>query len=133
MEKTNYNLKIISFYIIIIILVIIVYSIIKKYNTTIKEPLDTVCNKLQLVLYYAPWCGYCEELMPKWEKFTNNHDIKNLTTYKVNCEKYKNMCKEINGYPTIILYDDKGNKFFMNEKYKRTTKGIIQFVKDNII
>lgn len=63
-----------------------------------------------LVLFYAPWCGYCKAMKDEYEKAAKKIGFCDLCAF--NCEKYKTYTKKIkndmpsliHGYPTIIIY-----------------------------
>ena len=127
---------------IVIFILVCIYWLIQSFNTktvrvvvTGKESFDnpnseSVNGKYRLVLYYTNWCGYSKMFLPEWDKFTDyvNSNSNYITIEKIDCEKNQGMCAKVNGFPTVILYDPKGNQFNM-EKFPRTKQGLIDFVK----
>ena len=96
----------------------------------------TALNKLKkcmttgkiCVLYYADWCGYCQQLKPEWSRMKemmmkqNNNNGNRLNIAEVESaaiQKLKEMLMsgssdmsqlvQIQGYPTISMYNN-GNK-----------------------
>lgn len=144
-EIINKNLCLIV--IIIVIIVLIVYCLFSSFNQnnapiiinreSFNETNNKKCKLYKLVFYYTDWCGYCQKFKPEWEKFVqhvSDENINNLVLEKIDCDKQKNQCKNITGFPTIILYDDKENEINMNSNpnYTRTKEGLINFVNDNM-
>jgi len=67
-------------------------------------------NNMNMVLFYAPWCGHCNTLMPHWNKLEQqyNHQKingKNINIVKINCDEHSKIAThyDIQGYPTIKL------------------------------
>lgn len=61
-----------------------------------------------LILFYATWCGACNEMKPEWSKLEKKHP-KEIVLGKVESEDYNNYKpseneSRIEGYPTIRLY-----------------------------
>ncbi|KAL3131807.1 hypothetical protein ABBQ38_007523 [Trebouxia sp. C0009 RCD-2024] len=55
-----------------------------------------------LVEFYAPWCGHCQQLSPKWSQAARA--LKGIAKVAaVNCEEEKQLCSKhgVKGYPTI--------------------------------
>lgn len=65
------------------------------------------------VKYYAPWCGHCKTLAPKWEELAEIFGSKNADSKVViaDIDHSNNDVKipyEISGYPTLLLYPANG-------------------------
>ncbi len=75
-------------------------------------------SKPALVLFYADWCHFCIDFMPKYEVLYNTFKS-DMNFVKINVEdpKYKDLVQEyqIGGFPTVFLIDfSKGNKVLLD-------------------
>uniref|UniRef100_A0A183IPG3 Protein disulfide-isomerase n=1 Tax=Soboliphyme baturini TaxID=241478 RepID=A0A183IPG3_9BILA len=74
----------------------------KNFDEKAKE------HDLLLVKYYAPWCGHCKQIAPKFEKAAA--ELKNadppVALAEVDCDAHKDFCQKVgvNGYPTLKIY-----------------------------
>lgn len=90
----------------------------------------------KLVLYYADWCGHCKVFKPEYAKLGSTQTIGASTVdiQMVNADSDKEAMKGVNvrGYPTVILYDPKGQ---VVEEYggERTLQGLQLFLKKNVV
>ena len=63
-----------------------------------------------LVLFYAPWCGFCKAVKKSWEEAAKKTGFCDYMA--MNCEKNKSWCLKIKeenpelikSYPTIVVY-----------------------------
>jgi len=74
----------------------------------------------KIILYYAPWCGYCKDLWPTWKNVRDSvkrsKDGDKIVFEEIDADK--NKVAEINGFPTIVMIE--GGK-------KRTYNGSREF------
>lgn len=71
-------------------------------------------DKIVLVKFYAPWCGYCKRAEPSYKELAKQYkNDKRVVIAKFDCDKYPEFVKDFNnfangpmipGYPTILLY-----------------------------
>lgn len=79
-------------------------------------------KKCALVLFYAPWCGFCKLIKDSWKQFASISGY--MDVFAFNCEKngdYLAKIKEdkpylIPGFPTIVFYQDGKPSTTLNSK-----------------
>lgn len=84
------------------------------------------------VKFYAPWCGHCKRMAPRWEELAAKVASTSPTVKiaKVDCTEpdNKETCGEqdVNGFPTIFIYRD-GHKL---QEYNgnRSLEDLYEFV-----
>ena len=115
-----------------LIIVLVIFFIIKcgmdvTIYTNTPKPYEGFSNPKELIYFYMNGCGHCKTFSPVWDEFTSNYngDLK-LNKYETNeagsmIEKYK-----IQGFPTVLLIDEKGNK--KEFEGDRTIQGLEFFV-----
>ena len=84
---------------------------------------------VKVELFYADWCGHCNQFKPEWQKLKKMLDDNGIKWGEYESERdSKKMDEEnINGYPTIRISIG-GNK----EEYKgeRTANAILSVIKN---
>lgn len=64
-------------------------------------------NYTSVVEFYAPWCGYCQQLKPIMKKVAKNLDgIVQVASVNCDLPKNKQLCAQnrIQGFPTLMVY-----------------------------
>ncbi|CAK9441549.1 uncharacterized protein LODBEIA_P54170 [Lodderomyces beijingensis] len=68
-------------------------------------------NYTTIVKFYAPWCGYCQQLKPVWRKLSKymNQDAQlGINVAALNCDNPQNkpLCSsyQIQGFPTLMVF-----------------------------
>ncbi|TKX24554.1 protein disulfide-isomerase [Elsinoe australis] len=85
-----------------------------------------------LVEFYAPWCGHCKALAPKYEElgalYSSNTD--KITVAKVDATA-NDVPDEIQGFPTIKLFAAGKKDSPVEYSGSRTVEDLVQFIRDN--
>jgi len=87
-------------------------------------------NKIELVNFYAPWCGHSKQFMPLFNKI-KSHLKNRINVYSLNCDENVSQCNRhnIEGFPTLKLFV---NDESIEYNGPRDFNGIIEFVNQYI-
>ncbi|KAI9736885.1 MAG: protein disulfide-isomerase precursor [Claussenomyces sp. TS43310] len=88
-----------------------------------------------LIEFYAPWCGHCKALAPKYEElaalYFNDPELsKKVTIAKVDATA-NDVPDEIQGFPTIKLYPAGAKDSPVDYSGSRTVEDLIKFIAEN--
>ncbi len=111
-----------------------------KHATSLKpSALEEAVEISSVVLFYAPWCGACEEFMPTYEKFAKlaKSEMKNILVLKINYDKYEEQIRErkigdklsgggvaafVKSYPTVMFFHNKKMKKYQGNRTVESLK-----------
>lgn len=91
-----------KYVLIAVILLLVIYYLYTNWDGFSTNPEKT------FTLYYAPWCKWCNEVKPIIEEIQKELvDYKSLSIHFIDCTSSDNegKCKDIEGYPTMKLFD----------------------------
>lgn len=88
-----------------------------------------------LVEFYAPWCGHCKALAPKYdelgEMYSQNEEFKKLVTVAKVDATANDVPEEIQGFPTIKLFPaGKKGEPPIDYSGARTVEDLANFIRD---
>jgi len=98
---------------------------------------DLVINNDKDVLleFYAPWCGHCKALAPKYDElaqfYTANPDFDSKVTIAKIDATVNDVPEEIQGFPTIKLFPAGAKDKPISYTGERTVQDLAQFVKEH--
>ena len=117
---------------IVAALIIYVYWLLFKlvsYSIFNAGYLENFGNPKTMYYFHMNGCGHCKKFSPTWDQFVAKYrgsvQLKKMERAEAGnlLEKY-----EVQGFPTIILVDDKGQKKEFNDD--RTVSALESFVKN---
>ena len=101
-----------QFAVAIIIMLVIRYLLhLVIYSNYLTGYLENFGNPKELVYFHMNGCGHCKRFTPIWDEFAGKYNgeikLKKLERNEAGdmLDKY-----EIQGFPTILLLDEQGNK-----------------------
>jgi len=98
----------------------------KNFEQIVMDPTKDV-----LVEFYAPWCGHCKSLVPKYEKLaTMFASESSIVIAKIDATE-NDTPVEIQGFPTIILFTAADKENPITYDGDRTADGMAEFIREN--
>jgi protein disulfide-isomerase A1 len=101
----------------------------KNYNDIVLDDTKDV-----LIEFYAPWCGHCKALAPKYEElgqlYANSEFKDKVVIAKVDATA-NDVPDEVQGFPTIKLYAAGSKDAPVTYSGPRTVEDLIKFIAEN--
>ncbi|KAK3300963.1 protein disulfide-isomerase precursor [Chaetomium fimeti] len=101
----------------------------KNYNDIVLDDTKDV-----LIEFYAPWCGHCKSLAPKYEELAalyGKSEFKDQVVIAKVDATANDVPDEIQGFPTIKLYPAGAKEEAVTYSGSRTIEDLIKFVAEN--
>jgi len=84
-----------------------------------------------LLEFYAPWCGHCKALAPKYEELAAMYPSSSKVTVAKVDATANDVPDEIQGFPTIKLFPAGGKDEPITYSGSRTIEDLAEFIKEN--
>ncbi|CAF9931859.1 MAG: protein disulfide-isomerase precursor [Alectoria fallacina] len=84
-----------------------------------------------LLEFYAPWCGHCKALAPKFEELASMYPAGGKVTVAKVDATVNDVPDEIQGFPTIKLFPAGGKEEPITYSGSRTIEDLAEFIKEN--
>ncbi|KAM4059442.1 thioredoxin domain-containing protein [Hirsutella rhossiliensis] len=91
-------------------------------------------DKDVLIEYYAPWCGHCKALAPKYEQLASHYassEFKDKVVIAKVDATANDVPDDISGFPTIKLFPAGGKTDPVTYSGSRTIEDLAEFIKEN--
>jgi protein disulfide-isomerase A1 len=101
----------------------------KNYNDIVLDDTKDV-----LIEFYAPWCGHCKSLAPKYEELAalyGKSEFKDQVVIAKVDATANDVPDEIQGFPTIKLYPAGDKENPVTYQGARTVEDFIEFIQEN--
>lgn len=129
----------VNFYFLLKLCLFVTVTIIPRVSSatlTKDNFLETTKGKSVFIKWFAPWCGHCQELAPKWKQMAQElENNENVLVASVDCTQEEAWCVSlgIQGFPTLLFGDPSHGGVFL-EAYNgdKTYEALSEFANETL-
>lgn len=112
-------------------------GLVSGQDLTDKNFESSIAGKNAFIIFYAPWCGYCQKLRPDWDKLkTEYKSARSVLLGDVDCTAGgESLCQKhgVKGYPTLKVFKKDGPKTGEDYNGAREFNGLKKYVESNLL
>lgn len=133
----NLKMQQIVLFVLVIVSMLVVADASKVKELDQSNFADTLkAHKAILVEFFAPWCGHCKALAPKYAAAAEALSaLPDAAVASVDCTQHQELCSQFNvqGYPTLIAFTEGGPSMGTAYQGPRETDAIVSYLKKKIL
>lgn len=102
----------------------------RNFDQIVNDP-----DKDVLIEFYAPWCGHCQQLAPKYKQLAEDvSKYKTLVIAKIDATANDYPAEfSVRGYPSVFLVPAKANAKPIAHDGEKDAEKLLEFIKTNAV
>ncbi|CAG9568903.1 protein disulfide isomerase [Leishmania major strain Friedlin] len=100
-----------------------------NFHKVVKDP-----SKNVFVMFYAPWCGHCNNMKPMWLELADKYPTaEDVIIARIDASEYRGIAKEfdIRGFPTLKFFSKRDKSGEIEYDGPRELSAFVAYVATN--